>query len=56
MKPDPRIYRILLERYDIAPERAVFFDDRPDNVEAARREGIRGIVFTQDIPLQFLAK
>ncbi len=56
MKPDPRIYRTLLERYDIAPERAVFFDDRPDNVEAARREGIRGIVFTQDIPLQFLAK
>ncbi len=56
MKPDPRIYRVLLERYGIDPKKAVFFDDRKENVDAACREGIRGILFTQDIPLQFLLK
>lgn len=56
MKPDEKIYKILLERYHITPKRAVFFDDRPENVEAARRAGINGVVFTTDIPLQMLSK
>ena len=29
IKPDPRIFRILLDRYRIAPEEAVFIDDNP---------------------------
>lgn len=49
IKPDSEIYRILLKRYGIVPERAVFFDDRPDNVEAAERLGIHGIVFTPEV-------
>ena len=28
MKPDPKIYEILLKRYKIVPEQALFFDDR----------------------------
>ena len=32
IKPEEKIYRLLLERYRIRPERAVFFDDRPVNV------------------------
>ena len=40
----------------ITPERAVFFDDRKENVEAASKEGIRGVLFHKDIPLQFLSK
>lgn len=43
-KPNPKIYRLALERLgDIAPEQAVFLDDVEDNVEAARKLGIRGI-------------
>jgi 2-haloacid dehalogenase len=45
-KPDERIYRALLDRYDLDPRRTAFVDDRRDNVEAGERLGIRGIVFT----------
>ena len=45
IKPDPEIYRRLLERYDIRPEKAVFLDDTLKNVEGAERLGIRGIHF-----------
>lgn len=43
--PDPAIYRRLLSRYAIDPERAIFIDDVPANVEAARRLGIDGVHF-----------
>ena len=46
IKPDPRIYRLLAERFDIDPATAVFVDDREDNVEAARAGGFTGVVFT----------
>ena len=45
IKPDPRIYRILLDRYGLKAEESVFIDDSPANVEAARQLGFRGIVF-----------
>ena len=45
-KPDPAIYALLLERYSITPERAVFIDDKLENIEAARRLGMHGIHFT----------
>lgn len=46
MKPDPAIFRLLAERYAIAPETAVFVDDVPDNVAAACDCGFHGLVFT----------
>jgi len=45
IKPDPRIFRILLDRYRIAPQEAVFIDDNPANAEAATTLGIHGIHF-----------
>jgi 2-haloacid dehalogenase len=45
-KPDPAIYRLALDRFGIAPEDAVFVDDRADNVAAADAVGIRGLLFT----------
>lgn len=45
IKPDARIFRILLERYRIAPEEAVFIDDNPANAAAATALGIHGIQF-----------
>ena len=45
IKPDPRIFRVLLERYRIRPEEAVFIDDNPANAAAAAALGIHGIHF-----------
>ena len=45
-KPDPRIYRLLLERYGLKPDETVFIDDRPVNIEGARAVGMQGIVYT----------
>ncbi len=45
IKPDPAIYRLLLERYDLAPEETVFLDDRQENVDGAEKVGMCGIVF-----------
>ncbi len=56
MKPQAEIYKLLLDRYRIDPERAVFFDDKEENIEAAKKAGIKGIVFTTDIPLHMLKK
>ncbi|MEV6947716.1 HAD family phosphatase [Streptomyces sp. NPDC051172] len=46
MKPDPRVYRAAGERLGRSPEQVVFFDDRPENVEAARAYGWRAHVWT----------
>jgi 2-haloacid dehalogenase len=46
IKPDPRIFRILLERNAIAPESAVFIDDVAANALAASQLGIHGIHFS----------
>jgi 2-haloacid dehalogenase len=45
-KPDPGIYRLLFERFSLEPERVVFIDDAPANVEAAAALGMHGIRFT----------
>lgn len=45
-KPDLRIFRLLLDRYDIPAEEAVFVDDNMPNVEAARQVGMQGLLFT----------
>lgn len=45
IKPDPRIFNILLDRYRIPPDEAVFIDDNPGNAAAADSLGIHGIHF-----------
>ena len=45
IKPDPRIFRILLDRHGIAADEAVFIDDNPRNAQAATALGIHGIHF-----------
>jgi putative hydrolase of the HAD superfamily len=48
-KPDPRIFRMALERLgNPAPEAAVFLDDFHGNVAAAERLGMRGILVEDD--------
>ena len=46
VKPEERIYRILLERFSLKAEECVFIDDLPVNLKGAGAVGINGILFT----------
>ncbi len=60
MKPDERIFRMMLESEKAAPSHVLFIDDGPKNVAAARAIGINTIQatngedWTEDV-LRFLA-
>lgn len=45
-KPDPRIFRLLAERFSLDPARTVFLDDSAPNVTAATAEGFDAVLFT----------
>lgn len=45
VKPDRKIYEILLERYSLKPGECVFIDDNQDNVNMAKALGINAIRF-----------
>ena len=45
IKPEPDIYQCLFERFNLKPEECVFADDKAENVEASRKEGMPAIVF-----------
>jgi 2-haloacid dehalogenase len=51
-KPDRRIFDHLVEQFDIEPERTVFIDDSPVNIDAARGLGFRVIQFTDAAALR----
>jgi 2-haloacid dehalogenase len=42
IKPDPRIYQRLLERYAVDPSKALYIDDSARNVAAAEALGMHG--------------
>src|SRR5262245_28361649 len=44
-KPDPRIYRLCLDRLGLEPPDVLFVDDRPDNIDGAARIGLRTLQF-----------
>ena len=48
MKPDIRIYKILLERFDLEPEECLFIDDVERNIRGAEKAGIKGYLFDGD--------
>jgi 2-haloacid dehalogenase len=45
VKPDPRIYELLLERFYLDPRRVIYIDDVEANVAAALPFGIHAIQF-----------
>ena len=47
-KRDPSLFTDVVAGVGIAPHEALFVDDMPANVERARREGLQGIVFTDE--------
>ena len=48
IKPDPRIYRLALDRFGLKAEECVFLDDLPINVEGAKACGLEAFVFDGD--------
>ncbi|GAB3427361.1 HAD family hydrolase [Flindersiella endophytica] len=52
MKPEPEIYRILLERFGLSPETTFFTDDREENVVGARNVGLQAEVFLDGATLR----
>jgi 2-haloacid dehalogenase len=51
-KPDPRLFRVLFDRYRLDPRDAVFVDDAPRNVEVAAEMGMHALHFTGPGPLR----
>lgn len=45
LKPEPEIYQTLLNQYQLKAEECVFIDDRPENCQGARDQGIHAICF-----------
>jgi putative hydrolase of the HAD superfamily len=45
VKPEPQVFAHLLERFDLRAAESIFIDDLPVNIEAARRVGLRTILF-----------
>ena len=45
-KPNPEIYKMLIEKYNLVAEESIFIDDTAQNVEVARSLGFIGIDFT----------
>jgi 2-haloacid dehalogenase len=52
IKPDPRIYRLLMERHGLQAEDIVFIDDKSHNAAAAVALGMHGIHFTDAAALR----
>lgn len=46
VKPNPQIYKHLLNKYNLNPAECVFFDDTKVNVTGACKAGIKGVLFT----------
>ncbi|MCT2560530.1 HAD family hydrolase [Chryseobacterium herbae] len=52
IKPDPEIWHILLERYNIQAGESVFIDDNPKNIEMAKTLGFTTIKINPDTDLE----
>jgi 2-haloacid dehalogenase len=44
-KPFPKIYEIMIERYELNPNKCLFIDDNFENVEAAKKFGMLCVHF-----------
>ena len=55
-KPDPRIFRKVVQVTGINPSESVFIDDSRQNVEAAKSIGLAGVHKPQEIDLTEIFK
>ncbi|MGV8964091.1 MAG: HAD family hydrolase [Candidatus Saccharimonadaceae bacterium] len=52
IKPDPKLYEILLERYNLKANESLFIDDNAHNIETALDMGFQTIHFTENMDLE----
>ena len=52
IKPDPKLYQVLLDRYDLKANESLFIDDNIHNIETAQKMGFHTIHFTENIDLE----
>ena len=55
IKPDQRIYQLVLDKLAVQAESSIFIDDNPVHVEAAQIVGMKGVIFSdfQELNLVF---
>jgi len=51
-KPDPEIYSLLLNRYQIEAENSIFIDDNADNIRVAKEIGFSTVHFNNGTDLE----
>jgi 2-haloacid dehalogenase len=51
-KPDPAVFSLLLDRYDVDPTTAAYVDDTARHVETARSLGLTGFLYTDAVTLR----
>jgi putative hydrolase of the HAD superfamily len=57
IKPEPEIYNLLMERYDLKASECVFLDDTEKNLVTAKKLGMETILYTdQEHAIQELTK
>lgn len=52
IKPDPRLFRLALERFRLRPSEAFFVDDAQANVDGAQAAGMSAFLFTDAAALR----
>lgn len=56
IKPERKIYEILLSRYSLVPQDTIFVDDTEENIKAAQELGINGLLYKSELSLEDLFK
>lgn len=49
IKPEPKIYQELFDKFNLKPEECYFIDDLPINIYGAKMQGMNGFVFHGDV-------
>jgi 2-haloacid dehalogenase len=52
IKPDPKIWYVLLERYNLKAQESIFIDDNAKNIETAKSLGFETIHITPETNLE----
>lgn len=52
VKPDPKLYEILLSRYKLDATTSLFIDDNAENIETAIKMGFKTLHFTEKVDLE----
>ena len=56
IKPDPKIFHLACERFNLIPENTIFIDDRVENIDTASRLNFQTIHLTNPAEIKSLVK